>query len=341
MLKALFIAALLAPQSAYAECETILATDSSKVSKAGDTMTGTLSMDGASAYITSGSSITGNHFGDGSGLTNIGTSALANSAVDTTKLATDAVTTAKIINGAVDTSKLAPDAVTTAKILDGTITGPDVASSTIPLNALNQSGCSTDDVIKWGGSFWVCGTAGTGDVTQAAGGTYGSGATNDFSASVMVGGGLLRQHVSSTTVGRISNVAGSFPSDDSKPQITEGYKVLVATITPLNANSNIIVRGIVNYAETANNCNAGALCIFKNADADALACFPVRTPGSPIYGSVEFYWKEAAASTTLRNYSLRIGCEVTASLGINIINTSSLYGATVLSALELFEVAGP
>ncbi|MDD5628549.1 MAG: hypothetical protein PHU21_05765, partial [Elusimicrobia bacterium] len=60
----------------------VTAADSSKVAKAGDAMTGALTMSGSGAHIVSGSSITtkGGFFGDGSGLTNI-------SATDASKVA--------------------------------------------------------------------------------------------------------------------------------------------------------------------------------------------------------------------------------------------------------------
>mgnify|MGYP001587010680 CR=1 FL=1 len=51
----------------------------------------------------------------------IDSSKLATGSVDTTKMGEDAVTTAKVINGAVNTAKLASDAVTNAKVLNASI----------------------------------------------------------------------------------------------------------------------------------------------------------------------------------------------------------------------------
>ena len=50
--------------------------------------------------------------------------------IDTAKLATDSVTTAKILDGAVDTAKLATDSVTNAKVLKGSIDSTKLLGST-------------------------------------------------------------------------------------------------------------------------------------------------------------------------------------------------------------------
>ena len=71
----------------------------------------------------------------------VGSSELADNAVDTAAIANNAVTSAKIADGTIvgadlassciDNAKLAANAVTSAKIADGTIVGADIASSAI------------------------------------------------------------------------------------------------------------------------------------------------------------------------------------------------------------------
>lgn len=56
---------------------------------------------------------------------------LIDSAVATAKLRSDAVTEAKIITSAVTTNKLASDSVVTAKILDGNVTTPKLATDSV------------------------------------------------------------------------------------------------------------------------------------------------------------------------------------------------------------------
>ena len=80
------------------------------------------------------------------------------------------------------------------------------------------------------------------------------------------------QIVSSLTVARYTDVGGSVPYDDTPPQISEGFQVLVATITPKSASSNLEVYAYLNITESTNNCNDGVMCLFTGATASAVAC---------------------------------------------------------------------
>lgn len=198
-------------------------------------------------------------------------------------------------------------------------------SQAISRESLRNGGTANQDV-KFSSSIQVNGNA-----------VYKS--SVNLSQAYMVGGGLWRQYVSSTTTGAHILVE-AIPNDTSIPQITEGSQILVATITPVNANSKIIIRGNINLDEYANNCNTGALCLFKGTTANALACFSFYTVGSPAYSSVPFTYTESATNTTLRNYSLRAGCETANSIRVNAQNNSILYGGTLTSVLELIEIEG-
>ncbi|HBE41670.1 MAG TPA: hypothetical protein DDW27_10800 [Bacteroidales bacterium] len=70
---------------------------------------------------------------------------LANSAVTSEKISSLAVSSAKIQNGAVTSDKLANNSVTTDKISAGAITGTKIA----------QSGATTGQVLKWSGTTWA------------------------------------------------------------------------------------------------------------------------------------------------------------------------------------------
>ena len=67
----------------------------------------------------------------------ITTAKLADGAVETVKLATDAVTTPKIITGAVNTMKLATDAVTNANILNAAIDSSKLSFEVLPFSGGN------------------------------------------------------------------------------------------------------------------------------------------------------------------------------------------------------------
>lgn len=77
---------------------------------------------------------------------------IGSSKVTASKIAANAVTTAKIANTAVTADKLATSAVTTAKIANGAVTAAK----------LNQMSASTGQVLKWNGSAWTPATDDTG-----------------------------------------------------------------------------------------------------------------------------------------------------------------------------------
>src|SRR5690606_21409643 len=86
---------------------------------------------------------------------------IGSSKVTASKIAANAVTTAKIANTAVTANKLDTNAVTTAKIANGAVTA----------SKLNQMSASTGQVLKWNGSAWApAADANTTAPTGAAGG---------------------------------------------------------------------------------------------------------------------------------------------------------------------------
>lgn len=172
---------ILAPDAVrfvWASCEAILAVDPTKVNTSGDTMTGTLTMDGApinltgaGGTITSQSSVTASaFFGNGAALTGIQagpgyfgaevilSSHVATAAIQTAKLDTDAVTAVKILAGAVQTSKIGADAVTassiragsveTTHLADGIITPQKVAASAVQTAKLASDAVTAAKIIS-------------------------------------------------------------------------------------------------------------------------------------------------------------------------------------------------
>jgi hypothetical protein len=69
---------------------------------------------------------------------------LVNGSVDTGKLASDSVTTAKILNGAVNTAKLANDAVTTSAILTGAVNTGKLAEDSVVASKVMDGAIETN-----------------------------------------------------------------------------------------------------------------------------------------------------------------------------------------------------
>lgn len=149
--------------------------------------------------------------------------------------------------------------------------------------------------------------------------------------------GSFLQFVSSSTSAPFAPVHSVIPADDTIPQINEGMQVLVATVTPISASSSLDIEAIVQYGESSNNCNTGALCLFQGSTADALACASVGTNGTP-FGPAVLRYKTSSASTNLRNYSIRIGCEVADTIEVNRIGNALRYGNTLTSSLTVKEI---
>lgn len=152
-----------------------------------------------------------------------------------------------------------------------------------------------------------------------------------------VKGAAFVQDISSATSASWPAAGTAIPSDDTKPQISEGWQVLVATITPTASTATIAISAYINYDESANLCNQGASCIYKGDGADPLVCVPIYTSGSPVYGIAVIYYTESAASTTQRNYSVRVGCEAANAVGVNRIANVTIYGGALTSSLRVVE----
>jgi len=74
----------------------------------------------------------------------LGDASIATGAVTADKLASDSVTTAKILNANVTAAKLASDAVTTAKILDANVTASKLANTAVTAGTYTTANITVD-----------------------------------------------------------------------------------------------------------------------------------------------------------------------------------------------------
>ena len=149
------------------------------------------------------------------------------------------------------------------------------------------------------------------------------------------------QRVSSATFGCWTARGAAVPQDNTKPQITEGYQVLSATITPVNALSTITVSGTINIAEGVNNCdNSLVAALFKDADADALCVWASNaghTNGDLEPDAMSISCPILASSTTQRVYSIRVGCAVANTVAVNCAGNTMRFGGALVSMFSLEE----
>lgn len=129
--------------------------------------------------------------------------------------------------------------------------------------------------------------------------------------------------------------AALIPSDNTIPQITEGFIVLGSNITPMSATSKLVVEFQVFCAASA----AGRLtaALFKDSNADAILVSSVISAAN---GLVQLNAKGEfpAGTTSLIDFQVRIGNSVAATTTFNGASGAGLYGNTLNSYLRITEV---
>jgi hypothetical protein len=157
-------------------------------------------------------------------------------------------------------------------------------------------------------------------------------------AAISSNDGKTLQTVSSTTANYFPAQGTAIPKDDTAPTTAEGWKVLVATITPVDAGSTLWISGEL-HIYTA-SCNEMTMAFFKNATA-IYASSEWLTASANNTNSATFRFPVSAEDVTERNYSVRIGCSdgTSASLGLNGNGAGRLYGGLYVSRLDVTEIA--
>lgn len=193
----------------------------------------------------------------------------------------------------------------------------------------------------WASSTTVLVSTPTQKVTVGNGGLCFADATCQTTAAAG-SSGLIKQYASTITIAAFTLAGSAVPNDDSKPQISEGWQILVATFTPLSASSTISVRGSINMIELDDTCDYGVMCLYTGTTANPLACFAVQASGGPTIGSMtSFVYNEMSGSTSARNYSLRGGGDVVSCFGINYGSGGvRKYGGALTTTMEILEI-GP
>jgi hypothetical protein len=118
-------------------------------------------------------------------------------------------------------------------------------------------------------------------------------------------GSIMLQRVVVTTKQNSSTTA-SIPVDTSKPQISEGTQLYTQSFTPLSASSKIVIKVLIQAQGNANS-QWAVFPLFKNSDADALACEAqwMSNNGGTVHISYEY--EENSGSVASRTYSVRMG----------------------------------
>jgi hypothetical protein len=95
-----------------------------------------------------GGTFTGAHVGDGSGLTNVNASTVANNSINSTSIlngsvslvdmANNSINSSKIIDGSINTVDIANNSITSGKILNGDVQNSDLANGSVSDSKISQ-----------------------------------------------------------------------------------------------------------------------------------------------------------------------------------------------------------
>jgi hypothetical protein len=134
----------------------------------------------------------------------------------------------------------------------------------------------------------------------------------------------------------MSTTTTVIPNDDTIPQITEGYEVVTATITPKSAANNIKIETVLNVSPSVSG--GIAIAFFQDAIANALAagftaCYAGTTPLQAVLTKVV-----NAGSTTARTYRTRVGMVGAGTLTINGAAGARYFGGVMVSSMTVTEI---
>lgn len=143
-------------------------------------------------------------------------------------------------------------------------------------------------------------------------------------------------------------ITGTFPWDDTIPQITEGGEVVSLQITPKKVGNLLVFSGVVNWEEPTNTANYLTLGLFRAGTSDAIATAADgasngngRCTGNDTYDQIcalPIRFTAVAASTTAQTYSLRIGLDG-GPVRVNHGFKGRRLGGVLVSSLQVTEIA--
>lgn len=125
------------------------------------------------------------------------------------------------------------------------------------------------------------------------------------------------------------------PQDDTIPQVTEGFEILTASITPRLSTSRIRVRVMVPMG--AGGLVVGIAAVFVNNGPNALAAAAMTMEGGSRQSVISFECEYAPGSKAAQNFALRVGSGGGA-VYVNGNQTSRIFGGVSRASMVLEEL---
>lgn len=143
----------------------------------------------------------------------------------------------------------------------------------------------------------------------------------------------IRRTVAATVI----SGAGTFPIDDTIPQISDGSEMLTLAVTPKSAINKIRIDVSLNCGHSQVQSNIIAL--FEDATANAIYATSYYHPATAHIHPVAFSVTFAAGTTSEKTYRLRMGGQSAANTYLNGASGGGrLYGGVMSSCLEATEI---
>jgi hypothetical protein len=206
--------------------------------------------------------------------------------------------------------------------------GPNI--TTTP--TINIDGLGAVTIVKNGNQPLELGDTGNAGNEMFLSYTTANGGKVEFVNPVSTGLLIQRANVQSNTV--ITTTA-IIPLDNTIPQITEGVQVMELPFTPKSSSNILYIK--VNVALAASASQHCGVALFVNAVSDALAT------GMPVVNAANtslmqsYTYKMVAGVTTNLTFRVRVGGHTGSTVTFNGLNSSSIYGGTVISSITITE----
>lgn len=130
--------------------------------------------------------------------------------------------------------------------------------------------------------------------------------------------------------------------DDTIPQNTEGVEVITKAYTAISASNYLLIEAMVHYAHPNTGGYTGAIAIFQDTNADAIAASSRLLDDPPYTQQYYVYHYMQAPDTSSHTYKVRVGMHAgTQTAYINGTSTGGpgrVFGGTLYSHIIIREL---
>jgi hypothetical protein len=157
------------------------------------------------------------------------------------------------------------------------------------------------------------------------------------------GGGLTQADITGVVqivnfqTGEVNSGVGTIPSDDTKPQNTEGDEYMTLAITPKNANNKLYI-DVTFIGENSVAGQAVFVALFQDAIANALASAGCQKPAANYNRTITFRHSMIAGTVVATTFKVRAGGHSTGTTTFNGFATGRLHGGAFASSITIMEV---